>query len=133
MSKPMTPELKKFMDKRISVKLNAHRLVMGRLRGFDHFMNMVLDEAIEEVSATEKREIGLIVSACTPTRNRLHKGTDATEGCEVLARVNLESVRDSSVCDVRRPFSVGVLALLQAAKASRLSSSCACSPLSYRI
>lgn len=61
MSKPMTPELKKFMDKRISVKLNAHRLVMGRLRGFDHFMNMVLDEAIEEVSATEKREIGLIV------------------------------------------------------------------------
>lgn len=72
MSKPMTPELKKFMDKRISVKLNAHRLVMGRLRGFDHFMNMVLDEAIEEVSATEKREIGLIVSACTQMRNRLY-------------------------------------------------------------
>lgn len=50
------------MDKRISLKLNAHRHVTGRLRGFDHFMNVVLDDAIEEVSAVEKREIGLIVS-----------------------------------------------------------------------
>jgi small nuclear ribonucleoprotein G len=58
----MQPELKRFMDKRISLKLNAHRHVTGRLRGFDHFMNVVLDDAIEEVSAIEKREIGLIVS-----------------------------------------------------------------------
>lgn len=55
----MTPELKKLLDKRISVKLNAKRAVSGRLRGFDHFLNLVLDEAVDE---TEKRDIGLIVS-----------------------------------------------------------------------
>jgi small nuclear ribonucleoprotein G len=58
----MAPELKKLLDKRISVKLNAKRVVSGRLRGFDHFLNLVLDDTVEEVSATEKKDVGLIVS-----------------------------------------------------------------------
>ena len=67
--KPMMPELKKFMEKRISVRLNGARLVSGRLRGYDHFMNLVLDESVEEAApgaapsaAGEQRDIGLIVS-----------------------------------------------------------------------
>ena len=44
------------------VKLNANRHVMGVLRGFDQFMNLVLAESVELVSATERKEIGTIVS-----------------------------------------------------------------------
>ena len=40
---------------------NALLQVTGTLRGFDHFMNLVLDDAVEDVSATEKRPIGKIV------------------------------------------------------------------------
>lgn len=36
------------MDKRLSLQLNANRKVSGVLRGFDPFMNLVLDEAVEE-------------------------------------------------------------------------------------
>ena len=39
------PELKKFMDKKVLVKLPTGMTVEGVLRGFDPFMNMVLDES----------------------------------------------------------------------------------------
>ena len=41
------PELRKFMDKRVHLKINGNRAVEGILRGFDPFMNLVLDETIE--------------------------------------------------------------------------------------
>lgn len=43
MSKTHPPELKKYMDKEMDLKLNGNRHVSGILRGFDPFMNMVLD------------------------------------------------------------------------------------------
>lgn len=43
------------------VKINGNRKVTGVLRGFDPFMNITLDNAIEEVSAEEKNELGMIV------------------------------------------------------------------------
>lgn len=49
------------MDKRLSLQLNGNRKVTGVLRGYDPFMNIVLDETIEEVSATEKNNIGMVV------------------------------------------------------------------------
>ena len=49
------------MDKRLCIKLNGNRTVNGTLRGFDQFMNLVLDETIEEVSASERNEIGMVV------------------------------------------------------------------------
>ena len=61
MPKDKGPELKKFMNKRITVKLNGSRTVLGRLTGFDVFMNLTLEEAEESVSATETRPIGIIV------------------------------------------------------------------------
>ncbi|CCD70411.1 putative small nuclear ribonucleoprotein G [Caenorhabditis elegans] len=47
MSKTHPPELKKYMDKEMDLKLNGNRRVSGILRGFDPFMNMVIDEAVE--------------------------------------------------------------------------------------
>ncbi|XP_044182250.1 LOW QUALITY PROTEIN: probable small nuclear ribonucleoprotein G [Acropora millepora] len=61
MSKTHPPELKKYMDKRLSLKLNGGRHVTGVLRGFDPFMNLVLDEAIEEAVSTTKNNIGMVV------------------------------------------------------------------------
>ncbi|CAF3397150.1 unnamed protein product [Rotaria socialis] len=56
------PELKKFMDKRCQLKLNGNRTVIGVLRGFDPFMNLVIDEAVEVVKPGEKRPIGMVVA-----------------------------------------------------------------------
>ena len=58
MSKVQPPELKKFMDRKLSVTMNANRQVTGVLRGFDQFMNIVLDQAVDD---KEKEEIGMIV------------------------------------------------------------------------
>ena len=50
------------MDKPISLHLNKSRKVTGMLRGYDQFMNIVLGDAIEDVSATEQNKIGMVVS-----------------------------------------------------------------------
>ncbi|GKA20998.1 putative small nuclear ribonucleoprotein G [Tanacetum coccineum] len=42
------------------VKLNANRTVVGTLRGFDQFMNLVIDNTVE-VNGEEKNEIGMVV------------------------------------------------------------------------
>ena len=44
-----------------SVKLNGSRHVTGVLRGFDQFMNLVLEDTIEIVSAEERTNIGMVV------------------------------------------------------------------------
>ncbi|KAB7496339.1 Small nuclear ribonucleoprotein G [Armadillidium nasatum] len=61
MSKAHPPELKKYMDKRIVAKLNGSRLVEGVLRGFDPFLNLVVDEGIEIRKNEEKVNIGVVV------------------------------------------------------------------------
>lgn len=43
------------------MKLNANRKVIGVLRGFDQFMNLVLENSVEVISETEKHEIGMTV------------------------------------------------------------------------
>ncbi|KAJ3249637.1 hypothetical protein HDU77_007648 [Chytriomyces hyalinus] len=49
------------MDKRLFLELNGNRKVSGVLRGFDPFMNIVLEDATEEVSATDRQDMGMIV------------------------------------------------------------------------
>ena len=43
------------------MRLNGSRLVTGVLRGFDPFMNLVIDEAVEECKTGEKNHIGMVV------------------------------------------------------------------------
>ena len=54
------------MDLRVDLRLNAGRHVAGVLKGYDQFLNIVLDNAIEVKDAkngqpAEKRELGTIV------------------------------------------------------------------------
>jgi len=55
------PDLKKYMEKRLSVRLNANRTVRGVLRGYDQFMNLVLADTEEVVSESEVNELGMVV------------------------------------------------------------------------
>lgn len=51
------------MDKRLFINLQGNRKISGVLRGFDIFLNLVLDEALEEnLEGGEKRKMGLVVS-----------------------------------------------------------------------
>ena len=59
MSKHTGPNLKKYMEKNVSVKMNGNRKVNGTLRGYDQFMNLVLDNATEDGNDT--KNIGQIV------------------------------------------------------------------------
>ncbi|AET37680.1 mRNA splicing protein SMX2 Ecym_1454 [Eremothecium cymbalariae DBVPG len=42
-----TPELKKYMERKLFIQLNGSRKVVGVLRGYDVFLNVVLDDALE--------------------------------------------------------------------------------------
>lgn len=44
------------------VKLNGGRVVTGVLRGFDPYMNIVMDDTVEERSTSQKINIGMVVS-----------------------------------------------------------------------
>ena len=59
MSKHTGPDLKKYMEKNVSVKLNGNRVIKGTLRGYDQFMNLVLDNASE--AGDEAKNIGMIL------------------------------------------------------------------------
>ena len=43
-----------------AVKLNANRAVVGTLRGFDQFMNLVIDNTVE-LNGNERNDIGMVV------------------------------------------------------------------------
>lgn len=44
------------------LKLNGGRTVSGILRGFDPFMNVVIDETVEDCRDGTKNNIGMVVS-----------------------------------------------------------------------
>ena len=50
------------MEKRLNLRLNGRRNISGILRGFDPFMNLVVDEATETLKSGEKKDIGMVVS-----------------------------------------------------------------------
>ena len=53
------------------VRLNGSRVVTGVLRGFDPFMNLVIDEAFEELKNGEKNALGMVVSITSVTKHGL--------------------------------------------------------------
>ena len=50
-----TPELKKYMDKKVMLTINAKREIAGVLRGYDLFLNVVLDDAIEIIQPNDNK------------------------------------------------------------------------------
>ncbi len=58
------PNLTAYLDRTISLTLNKKRKVVGTLRGFDQFMNIVLEDAEDEsLSKVDGRgsELGTVV------------------------------------------------------------------------
>ena len=49
------------MDQQVEVHMNAERRVVGILKGYDPFMNVVLDEAFWVKSKDEQQKLGTIV------------------------------------------------------------------------
>lgn len=49
------------MDKRLFIHLQGGRKISGVLRGFDIFLNLVVDDAVEETVPAEKHPIGQVV------------------------------------------------------------------------
>ncbi|KAK1937651.1 putative small nuclear ribonucleoprotein G [Babesia divergens] len=54
------PDLRRYMEKRLDVQLNGSRHVVGVLRGYDTFMNIVLDNALE-INGDDQTKLGMIV------------------------------------------------------------------------
>ncbi|KAK8034205.1 hypothetical protein PG993_009200 [Apiospora rasikravindrae] len=50
-----------YLDKRLFVQLNGSRKVIGILRGYDVFLNIVLDNAVEEKDNGQKETLGMVV------------------------------------------------------------------------
>ena len=40
-------DLKNYVDRRIQINLNGNRKLIGKLKGYDPFMNIVLEDAID--------------------------------------------------------------------------------------
>jgi len=51
------------MDKRLFVHLQGGRKVSGTLRGYDLFLNLVLDDAQEETTPAQRHPIGTVVGS----------------------------------------------------------------------
>ncbi|KAL8381876.1 hypothetical protein RB595_005904 [Gaeumannomyces hyphopodioides] len=50
-----------YLDKKVFVQLNGSRKVVGVVRGYDVFLNIVLDEAFEDKDGGEKVKLGMVV------------------------------------------------------------------------
>ena len=51
-----------FMDRRLYLHLQGGREVSGVLRGFDMFLNLVMDNSFEELGGGVRKPCGLVVS-----------------------------------------------------------------------
>ena len=58
---PLTQRAPQYLDKRLFIQLNGSRKILGVLRGYDVFLNIVLDDAVEEKAGGEKVRLGMCV------------------------------------------------------------------------
>jgi small nuclear ribonucleoprotein (snRNP)-like protein len=65
------------MDKKLFVHLQGGRKVSGTLRGYDLFLNLVIDDALEESTPAQKHPIGTVVCSwvmfTTPIESHLYR------------------------------------------------------------
>ncbi|MDR0335087.1 MAG: RNA-binding protein [Methanomassiliicoccaceae archaeon] len=52
--------LEKSIDKRISLLLKDNRILEGKLKGYDDYMNMVLEDT-DERTADQERRLGTVI------------------------------------------------------------------------
>merc|ERR1712142_122393 len=55
------PDIKKLLDKQVLIQVGGTRKVKGLLRGFDPFMNLVVDNALEVSLHGVKARLGTVV------------------------------------------------------------------------
>jgi small nuclear ribonucleoprotein G len=72
------------MDLRVDLKLNGERRVVGIMKGYDQFMNIVLDEAIEIKQGKQS-------SAVNPEKRNL--GTIVIRGSSIVLWENIDKVQ----------------------------------------
>lgn len=53
------------MDKKLFIHLQGGRKVSGTLRGFDIFLNLVIDDAVDETVTAHKTQIGTVVCSAS--------------------------------------------------------------------
>ncbi|ODN85086.1 hypothetical protein L202_00913 [Cryptococcus amylolentus CBS 6039] len=49
------------MDRRLFLHLQGGRQISGVLRGYDMFLNLVVDSAFEELGAGQRKPAGMVV------------------------------------------------------------------------
>ena len=58
-------DFKNYLDKRLELRLNGNRVVTGKFRGYDPFMNVVLEDCFETITkkdkTTDKVDIGTVM------------------------------------------------------------------------
>lgn len=64
MSKVSQPELKRFLDKNVLINIQGGRKIKGNLRGYDLFLNIVVDEAVEQVQAENNQHLWIDGARC---------------------------------------------------------------------
>ncbi|ODQ82632.1 hypothetical protein BABINDRAFT_31547 [Babjeviella inositovora NRRL Y-12698] len=82
-----TPELKKYMDKKLSVSINGSRLIIGTLRGYDVFLNLTLSECVQVIPAPKGKTEGE-----DSKEEQLQIGTVVVRGNSIVSVEALEKI-----------------------------------------
>lgn len=83
------PDLKRYMDKKIKVSLNGNRKVVGLLRGYDAFMNIVLENASDHTKIAHSTNDNYHASDGS---EHLYLGTIVLRGSSIAQFESLERV-----------------------------------------
>jgi len=81
------------MDKKLFIHLQGGRKVSGVLRGYDLFLNLVIDDAMEESTPAQKHPIGTVVSTSFCLHILSDSALQVIRGNSVTSMETLESVR----------------------------------------
>lgn len=82
------------MDKKLFIHLQGGRKVSGVLRGYDLFLNLVIDDAVEETDG-RKYPIGTVVRYRILTDDLLLIPTQVIRGNSVTSMEILESIQST--------------------------------------
>lgn len=62
------------MDRRLFLHLQGGRQVSGVLRGYDMFLNLVVDNAFEELGGGQRKPCGMVVSVSPENKSECSDG-----------------------------------------------------------